>query len=239
MEIVYISLLTIIASWVGTVSGFGISTILVPALSLFYPLTPTLLLVGIIHWFGDIWKLILFKKGIKAQFIFLFGFPGIFATYIGARLVFEIPEVILSRSLGLFLLLYVVFIIIKPSFKLSKKEGVSVVGGALYGLSAGAFGVGGAIRSAFLSTFNLPKEVYIATSGAIGIVIDTVRLGTYISNGANLGKSLWLGLLIFIPTSLVGAKLAQKVVLKIPQKRFRNVIAIFLAISSLLMLLRK
>jgi len=38
---------------------------------------------------------------------------------------------------------------------------------------------------------------------------------------------------------LVGAKLAQKVVLKIPQKRFRNVIAIFLAISSLLMLLRK
>lgn len=238
MEIIFISLLTIVASWVGTLSGFGTSTILVPILGLFYPLAPTLLLVGIIHWFGDIWKLVLFKGGIKAKFILLFGLPGVVATYLGARLVFEISEVTLSRILGMFLLSYVVFLFIKPSFKLPKKEGISVIGGALYGFSAGVFGVGGAIRGAFLSAFNLPKEVYIATSGAIGFVIDTVRVGTYFSEGASLGKNLWLGLLVFIPASLLGAKLAQKVVRKIPQKNFRYVVAIFLAIVSALMIFK-
>ena len=45
----------------------------------------------------------------------------------------------------------------------------ALTGGALYGMSAGIFfGVGGAVRGAFLVTYDLPKEVYIFTAGAIG-----------------------------------------------------------------------
>ena len=239
METVFLTVLTVVASAIGTLSGFGTSTIMVPALGLVYPLTTTLLLVGIIHWFGNIWKLALFKKGIRWKFILLFGIPGVISTYIGARFVFEISAVLLSKLLGLFLLLYAAYLFINPTFRIPKSNKVSVVGGALYGLSSGIFGVGGAIRGAFLSAFNLPKEVYIATSGAIGLAVDAARVGTYVVEGATLGRNLWLGLLIFIPASFIGAKIAHRVVGKISQKGFRQVVAVFLAAVSLLMLFKK
>jgi hypothetical protein len=236
VEILYISLFTIIASGIGTLTGFGTSTILVPTLLLFYPLPLTLLLVGIIHWFGDIWKIILFKKGIRLSFVLAFGLPGIIATYLGARMVFGLPEASLSRIVGVFLLLYVLFLTLKPTFKLPKNNTISFVGGTLYGLSAGIFGIGGAIRGAFLAAFNLPKEVYIATAGAVGLAIDSVRVTTYFLEGARLSNNLFWGLLIFIPASFLGARIAKKLVDKISQENFRKVVAVFLAIVGALLM---
>ena len=59
----------------------------------------------------------------------------------------------------------------------------------LTGFMAGIFGMGGAIRSLFLSAFNLPKEVYIVTGAAIAIFIDISRLGTYLLRGTSLEKN--------------------------------------------------
>ena len=97
MEMVYITILTFIASMVGTMTGFGTSTIMVPVLLLFSPLSQTLLFVGIIHWFGDIWKILLFKKGLNWKLILGFGIPGIIASCIGASLTFQISEKILMK----------------------------------------------------------------------------------------------------------------------------------------------
>ncbi len=77
MEIFYITLLTILASGIGALTGFGTSTIMVPILLFFLPLTQTLLLVGIIHWFGDIWKILLFREGLQWKLIFTFGITKI------------------------------------------------------------------------------------------------------------------------------------------------------------------
>jgi uncharacterized protein len=57
VDIVLVAVLTLVASAVGTMTGFGTSTIMVPALARFFPLAQVLLLVGIIHWFGNIWKI--------------------------------------------------------------------------------------------------------------------------------------------------------------------------------------
>ncbi len=56
LDIIYIALLTMLASIIGTLAGFGISTIMVLILLTIFPLSQTLLLAGIIHWFNDVWK---------------------------------------------------------------------------------------------------------------------------------------------------------------------------------------
>ena len=203
MEVIYIALLTILASGIGTLSGFGTSTIMVPILLLYLPLPQTLLLVGIIHWFGDIWKLLLFRQGINWKLILIFGIPGIIATFIGARIIFSASETLLSQILGGFLISYVAFLFFKPSFKLKQSNNIAILGGALSGFFAGIFGVGGAIRSVFLTVFDLPKAVYIATAGAIAFAIDSTRLTTYIANGVRLDDMLLRGLLLFIPVSFL------------------------------------
>jgi hypothetical protein len=92
------------------------------------------------------------------------------------------------------------------------------------------------VRGAFLAAYDLPKEVYIFTAGAIGFVVDTGRLLTYWGQGAELDPRLLWGLL-FVPVSFDGAKLGERVVAHIPQERFRTVIAVFLALIALNLLL--
>lgn len=237
VEIAAIAALTVLAAGVGTLSGFGTSTIMVPVLVMFFPLPVTLLLVGIIHWFGDIWKIALFRHGIRWPLWLAFGIPGVLFSFLGARLSIAAPEELLSRTLGGVLLAYVGFILVKSSFRLPASTPVAATGGALSGFLAGIFGVGGAVRGAFLSAFDLEKAVYIATSGAIGLVIDSVRIGTYVGEGTMLPVTLWWGLLAFIPASLLGAKLAERVVARIPQEKFRLVIALFLLLAGLKLLL--
>ena len=50
MEIPLIFLVVIIAGGIGTMTGFGTSTIMVPVMLLFYPVPQTLFFVGIIHF---------------------------------------------------------------------------------------------------------------------------------------------------------------------------------------------
>jgi|SRR3989344_39024 len=237
VEILLIGGLTVVAAAVGTVTGFGTSTVMVPVLTLFYPLPVTLLLVGIIHFFGDIWKVVLFKKGIKWRLILLFGIPGVVASLAGASLVFAVPQATLSRILGAVLAAYPVFIFVNHKFKLPQNVGSSLTGGALSGFLAGIFGVGGPVRGAFLAAFNLDKVVYIATSGAIGILVDLTRLTRYAAGGIGLPRALTLGLLVFIPASFLGAVIAEKVVTKIPQKLFRKIVAIFLLLVGIKLLI--
>lgn len=237
MEIPLIILLVIIASGVGTMTGFGTSTIMIPVLLLFYPVPQTLFFVGIIHFFGNLWKLLLFRKGVRWKLILSFGIPGIVATYLGASLVFNVPATVLSRILGCFLILYVVYLFAKSSFKIKPNLIFGACGGALSGFLAGVFGIGGAVRGLFLTAFDLPKEVYIATAGSIALFIDVTRLTTYFSKGARLPTLLLYGLPVFILISFLGAAIAKRFVDKIPQEHFRKIVAVFLLLMGIKLLL--
>ena len=222
------SIITLLARFVGTISGFGTATLMMPVLLFFMPLPETLLLVGIIHWFGNIWKLALFREGLRLKLVLLFGIPGISATFLGAKAVFAFPSDVLVRYLGGFFIAYVLFLLLRPKFRFKQSGTTAIAGGALSGFFSGIFGVGGAVRGVFLSVFDLPKAVYIATIGAIGLFVDSTRVIAYFLEGVSVKENLLLGLLLFVPISLVGAYFAKRAVNKIPQKHFRLVIAIFL-----------
>ncbi|MGA9189779.1 MAG: sulfite exporter TauE/SafE family protein [Methanosarcina sp.] len=236
-EIIYISLLTLLASIIGTLAGFGISTVMVPLLLIILPLPQTLLLVGIIHWFNDIWKILLFREGIRWKLFLAFGLPGIFTSFLGSSLSLRISREILSRTLGIFLIAYVLFIVFNRTFKLSQRLSVAVSGGALTGFFAGIFGIGGEINAVALSAFNLEKAVYVTTAGAISFMIDSTRIATYVRGGIGLEPAILAGFLIFIPLSLIGVMIGKRGIEKIPQEKFRNFVAVFIFLFSLKLLL--
>ena len=237
IEGLLLCLLTLIAAGVGTATGFGTSTIMIPVLILFLPLPVSLLFVGIIHLCGDIWKVLLFKRGFDWKLILFFGLSGIAASYLGATLSFYAEELPLKRILGVFLVLYVIFLFAKRQWSLPKNSGTAVCGGILSGLFAGFFGVGGAIRGAFLTAYNLPKEVYIFTSGLIALFIDVTRVSRYIWGGTHLEKNLLLALIACIPISFLGAYVAKKFLDRLPQRYFRIFVGIFLALVGAKLLL--
>ena len=236
-EIIYISLLTLLASIIGTLAGFGISTVMVPLLLIILPLPQTLLLVGIIHWFNDIWKILLFREGIRWKLFLAFGLPGIFTSFLGSSLFLRISREILSRTLGVFLIAYVLLIVFNRTFKLSQRLSVAVSGGALTGFFAGIFGIGGEINAVALSAFNLEKAVYVTTAGAISFMIDSTRIATYVRGGIGLEPAILAGFLIFIPLSLIGVMIGKRGIEKIPQEKFRNFVAVFIFLFGLKLVL--
>jgi len=76
--------------------------------------------------------------------------------------------------------------------------------------------------------------VFLFTSGAIGLLIDSSRVSQYLLSGIRLNQSLLPALVLSIPVSLPGAYIAKKFVDKIPQKFFR----IFVATALLLVGIR-
>src|SRR3990172_4346320 len=118
MEIVYISLLTLISAATGTITGFGTSTLMIPVLVIFFPPVEAIFLVAIIHWFGNIWRVALFRSGFNLRLLALFGVIGLATSYLGANISLGANEQILLRLLGAFLAGYALFLIFQSKFKI-------------------------------------------------------------------------------------------------------------------------
>jgi uncharacterized membrane protein YfcA len=238
MDMILLGLLTLGASAIGTATGFGTSTVMIPVMVLFVPVPIALLFVGIIHLCGDIWKVVLFKRGLDWKLILGFGLSGIVASYLGASLSLHAEVLPLKRILGTFLILYVLYLFVVREWALPKTNGTAVCGGLLSGLFAGFFGVGGAVRGAFLLAFDLPKEVYICTSGLIALFIDVTRVSRYIWGGTRLEQELLFALILSIPVSFAGAYMAKRFLDSLPQKFFRIFVGVFLALIGVKLLIR-
>ncbi len=235
-HILLITVLSFIANIIGTVSGFGVGTVLTPILLLFLPFGPTVLLVCILHWFHDVFKLFFFRSGIDWKLFIYFGIPTIVATFLGALLVTPTQSHVLTALLGLFLIFSVGMMYAVESFRIPDTWITSMVGGLLSGFFAGIFGIRGAVRSVFLSAFDLRKATYIGTTGAISLLLDSTRLGVYLWDGIRMDQSLVWGFAFFVPASFIGAYVGAKMVHWIPQKYFRDVVAIFLFLVGIKLL---
>jgi uncharacterized membrane protein YfcA len=231
MELVILTAV-FIASLLGTLTGFGLATILMPIMAIFFPFPQALLMVGIVHFFGDLWRMALFRRGAQWRLVLLFGLPGLLASFLTARLVFEIPELYLEKLMGLLLIGIASWSLLHPKWRVSKSDPILIGGGLATGILSGLTGIGGAIRAAFLNTYRLKQAAYLFTTGVIGFMVDTARLAGYWQAEVSLPISLPL-LLVAIALSLAGTVVAKKVVRHLPAKLFSQMVNIFLLLAGI------
>ncbi len=220
---------------IGTVAGFGTSTIFLPIALLFVDFKTALVLVAISHFSGNIGATTFFRHGLDRRLILLFGVPSIFLTIVGAYLAIYIPQNILQIVLGTFLFIFSIYSLLRPNFRVSPEKINTIVGGSLSGFLQGLVGIGGPLRGAFLISYNLDKFKYIATLAAIAVIVDATRIPIYLAN--NLLESQFY---YFIPLiaiiGIAGSYTGKKIVNKIPQGMFKKVILVGIALASLLLI---
>jgi hypothetical protein len=235
----FLIIMTFLASVVGTLSGFGVGTVLVSALSTSYPLPQVLLFTAIIHLAHDTWKLILFRKGINWRILLYFGLSSVVASFLGSIIVVLYgSSPIFLQFLGLFLILSALTLLLRPTLSIKQTAGALMGGGALSGLSFGLFGMGGVIRSLSLIFFDINRATYLATGGAVVLLVDVTRALVYRLSGIVLGPVLFTSLLFCIPLSFLGAKLGEYLVNRVPQKQFRPMVAGFILLMGIKLLLK-
>ncbi len=221
---------------IGTVAGFGTSTIFLPVALLFVDFRTALVLVAITHLSANTGAATIFRHGLDKRLILLFGVPSIFITIIGAYMVAYVPQNILIIILGIFLLIFSILLLIKPNFKVQKSDTNTIVGGALSGFLQGLLGIGGPLRGAFLISYNLDKYKYIATLAATAVIIDVTRIPIYLSNNL-LEPQYYSYIPLLVVMGIVGSYLAKRIVVFIPQAVFKRVGPIAIIFASLFLIL--
>jgi hypothetical protein len=230
-------LVSYLAASSATIAGFGSSTLLIPVALLFMDIKTTIFIVAFFHLFNNIFKIKMFWSKIDFNTFLLFGIPSIILAFIGAALISVIPVEIIKSILAVFLIIYSIYTLINPKFTLKKSKASAVVGGGFSGLLAGLIGMGGAIRSAFLIAFNLPKEVYIATSAMIAVVIDVTRIPTYFFTKVVQGSWHYIFLFFLFVSAYLGVKTGKILLKRINQKTFRKIVSIVLFLVGVKMLI--
>ena len=213
-----------LAEVIGTMAGFGAATVLTPIAALFLDMKTAIAVVACFHLFGNASRLVFFGRHLRWRIWWQFGLTGILFSLIGAKVTAGLPSAAVTLCFGVFLLGYV-------AWSLAMGERVPwppalptlVGGGVVSGFIAGLLGTGGAIRSACLLVFGLPKEAYLGTSAAIALVVDSTRLPVYLAGGF-IPNRLVPVLVSLVAVAFAGAWIGQRLIRRVSATAFRRLV---------------
>jgi len=186
-----------LASLLTFFSGFGLGTLLMPVMMIWFPPHIAIAMTGIVHFFNSMFKLTITYKHVNLNILKRFGVPAFIAAFLGSALLSgmtTLPEWGSYKIFGIeasvsplkfttgVLLLFFVGMEAHPKLKAIKfSDKYLPVGGLLSGFFGGLTGNQGALRSAFLIKAGVTKESFIATGAAISAGVDLTRSGKYFS----------------------------------------------------------
>ena len=230
-------LLALLAEIIGTVGGFGSSVFFVPLGNFYFDFETVLGLTAVFHLSSNVSKIFLFKKGLDKNLLLYIGLPAVVFVIIGGIASKYVGGAYLEIILGVFLVGFSTVFLIKKNFVVSPSKRNSVVGGSLSGLSAGMLGTGGAIRGLTMAAFNLEKSSFIATSAFIDFLVDFSRTFVYYKNGYIHQHDLKYVPFLFV-IGLLGTWIGKKVLVHIPQSKFRRLSLSFILLIGIVTLVR-
>jgi uncharacterized protein len=222
----------LMAEVIGTMAGFGSSTIFLPLALFFVDFKTAIILVAIFHLFGNLGRLAFFRQGFDKRIILQFGVPGVLFSLLGAFLIGVLPQPVLQLILGIFLIVTSTSLLVKPESKLPANTATFIAGGSVTGFITALVGTGGALRAAMLQGFNIEKVKYIATAATIALATDVTRIPVYISQGF-LAEQYYLYIPALLGIALVGSFIGRKIVTRINQELFRKIVLIAILLVSI------
>lgn len=222
-DLILFTFLALIAEIIGTISGFGSSVFFVPIAAYFFDFQTVLGITAVFHIFSNITKIVFFRKGVNWKIVLYLGVPAVIFVSLGALLSKYLEIRLLEIGLAIFLIFFSLVFLLFQKIEIRPTNFNSVVGGTISGFVAGLFGTGGAIRGMTLAAFNLPKEVFIATSAFIDFGVDLSRGLVYLSNGFIHYDDLGY-VLILIVVSVVGTFIGKLILQKISEALFKKIV---------------
>lgn len=227
----YFILLALLAEILGTIGGFGSSLFFVPIAAYFLDFHSVLGVTALFHVSSNISKIVLFKKGVDRKLILYMGIPAVLFVITGAYLSRFIEGETLERLLAVFLILISFILLLFRHLVIPPTPANAVSGGAISGVAAGLLGTGGAIRGIVLTSFNLKRDVFIATSAVIDLAIDASRSVVYTLNGYVHAHDLYL-IVILLLVSVAGTYIGKKLLTYVSEQQFRTFVLILILLTG-------
>lgn len=195
MDWLFVCTAAILASGLTLFSGFGLGTILMPVVAIFFPVPVAVAITAVVHLLNNLFKIAFLWRSVNSRVLITFGLPALIAAIPGALLLdyLSLLEPIMryqwldhehaitpvKLAAGLLLMIFATAELVPFLNRFTSHNLGLPFGGILSGFFGGLSGHQGAFRSAFLIKANLSKESFVATNAAIAALVDTSRIIIY------------------------------------------------------------
>jgi uncharacterized membrane protein YfcA len=218
------------------VTGFGIGSLLTPAMAWQVDARVAVAAVSIPHVIGTAFRFWLLGGHVDGRVLWSFGVMSAAGGLIGALVQTETATPILMIIFGVLLLFSAAAELTGVAQRMRFEGPVAYAAGALSGVLGGLVGNQGGIRSAALLGVDLPKRAFVATATAVGLMVDGARVPVYLwYMGERIGN---IGAWVALATAgvIAGTVLGHRVLARIPERTFRRTVAVLLAMLGAAML---
>jgi uncharacterized protein len=245
MDYLIICLTAFIVSGLTLFAGFGLGTLLLPVMAVFFPLDLAIMLTAVVHFLNNLFKLALLGRYADKATILRFGLPAILAALLGARALWYLSGLpplasylFLGRQFQVMpvklivaglIVAFGLFELMPRWVEISFQKKYLPVGGVLSGFFGGLSGHQGALRSAFLIQTGLSKESFIGTGIVLSLMVDLPRIIIY---GLEFNLQAFSGarllLLGAVLAAFAGAFLGNLLVHKVTLRFLQIIVALML-----------
>ncbi|MCG6876649.1 MAG: sulfite exporter TauE/SafE family protein [Betaproteobacteria bacterium] len=219
-------------------TGFGSALITVPLASQFFPLPFVIATYSVVDLTGAL-RIGLenprnVERGEVTRIV-----PLILAgVVLGTTALVNLPRPTAMLALGLFIVAYSIYALIRRAGGVSVSQRWAYVAGFTGGITGTLFGAGGPPYAIYLSHRPLTKEQYRATLTMTSVFSIGLRMLAFLVTGLLFDLKVWMAAVVAIPAVFAGIAVASRVFHRISRDALMRVVALTLLVIGSSLVLR-
>lgn len=232
---IVVAAVAVVAASIAAVTGFGVGSLLTPALSIETGTKVAVAAIAIPHVVATGQRFWALRRHVDRRILLRFGIASAVGGLAGALLGTRTPNDTLALVFGALLLLAGLSEFTGWMQRVRWGRRSAWLAGALSGILGGLVGNQGGIRTAAMLGFDVPKESFVATASAIALFVDGARLPVYLATQGREIAALWPLVLVATIGVVIGTAFGTRALGRVPQRVFRRVVAGLLVVLGLYM----
>lgn len=227
----------LIASTLAAVTGFGGAAVLLPVLVAFFGMRAAVPILTVAQLIGNGSRVWFNRRELNWRVVAWFALGGIPMALLGGYLFASAPLAGLTRLLGGFLLLVVLWRRIRPRLTHTFPTPAFAGIGAGSSFLSALLGSVGPIMAPFFLAYGLVKGAYIGTEALSTVVMHVTKLVAYGQTSILTWSDGITGLSLG-PVMIAGSFLGKRIVDRLPEKTFVAIIEVVLVVAGIMFLIR-
>lgn len=236
VEIVIIVVAVMLGFFAKGVSGIGAPLLIIPVMAGFTGLELAVTVIAIPTLVANTWLLWQTRGSVRevAWFLWPLLVAGAVGTVIGAWILINLDERVMSIVLAFIVISYIVWSLTKEDFQLSDRwaRRLSAPVGLLGGILQGGTGASGPVIATYVHSLNVQRTAFVLAVTVPFQVLGLVQFASLAAFGGYNRERLIAGAIATIP-ALVALGPAMRVGDRLSHGTFRKVVLVILALASI------